>query len=157
MKDGVDGDREDNPQADRERAAREGRPYALVVECDLKWSFGAPLPTVLQWEHEAHLFFYLREGDRVGSLVFDYCRFTTFGPPGEEGHALMTSGWEAYTPLRVMNSPWLARMVGTGTDLSHFVFPFHDSTFECIAQSFRPSPVVESMAEALQAAIERWE
>ena len=145
-------------RAERDQAAAEGRPYALPLECDVEWDVGAPLPTILQWEHEAHIFFYLRgEGDPVGTVVFRGCMASTFGPPGEEGHALEGSGWEAYTPLRVVNSTWPARLFGEAAGLSHFVLPFHDRTFECLAHSFEASPVAGTMPEAVQVVISRWD
>ena len=140
-------------RAERDRAAAEGRPYAEIIECGLVWDIGAPLPTILQWEHEAHLFFYLRSEEGVGRITFEHCRATSFGPPGEEGHALEGSGWEAYRPMQVVNSRWRARMVGPDSDHVHFVFPFHDTTFECLAVSFRPSRLSGSLVEAVQATI----
>jgi hypothetical protein len=148
--------------AERARAAAEGRPYAIVEECDLRWSIGAPLPTVLQWGNEAHLFFYLREsdrdgsGDQVGSIAFEQCRATRLDPWGEDGHRLSGSGWEPYTALRVINSCWLQQTFDTSSDLAHFVFPFHDETFECIARSFKASRLEGSMADAIRATIDRW-
>lgn len=150
-------DRGSSLQAERDRAAAEGRPYAVVLDCRLAWDFGAPLPTLIRWEHKAHLFFRLRDEDGIGRAVFDYCMATTFGPPGEEGHALEGSGWEAYTPLRVINSPWLSRMAGPASGLSHFLFSFHDTSFECLADSCETSRFSGSLGEALRATIDRWD
>ena len=150
-------DRASQLEAERGRAAAEGRPHAVLLECDLVWDIGAPAPTIVQWEHEALLFFHLSEQEAVGLVAFDGCRSTCFGPPGEEGHRLEGSGWDAYTPLRVVNSPWVERMFGTAAGLTHFLFPFHDTTFECIAQSFETSRLPGSMAAAVQAAVARWE
>lgn len=59
--------------------------------------------------------------------------------------------------MRVVNSRWRDRMVGPDSDLSHFVFPFHDTTFECLAISFTPSRLSGSLVEAVQATIRCWD
>ena len=143
-------------QVGRERAEADGGSFAQVVECGLRWDIGAPLPTILQWEHETHLFFYLHDQGGVGRVIFEDCRATSFGPPGEDGHALDGRGWEAYRPLLVQRSPWLTRTCGVTTELFHFVFPFHDTTFECIAHGFTSSRMPVSLAEAVQATIDGW-
>lgn len=140
----------------RARAEADGGPFAVPVECDLEWDIGAPLPTILQWENETHLFFYLLDQGGVGRIIFEDCRVTSFGPPGEEGHALDGRGWEPYRPLKVMRSPWVARMLGATSELSHFLLPFHDTSFECIARSFRSTRMPASLAEAVQATIDGW-
>lgn len=143
-------------QAGRNRAEADGGPFAQVVDCGIQWDIGAPLPTILQWEHETHLFFNLLDGG-VGRIIFEDCRASTFGPPGEEGHALDGRGWEPYRALRVVRSPWLTRMVGATTELSHFVLPFHDTTFECIAHAVSSERMPGTMIEALRATIDGWE
>ncbi|MFL9840332.1 hypothetical protein ABS767_05095 [Sphingomonas sp. ST-64] len=63
--------------------------HAVRQKCELKWSFGAPLPTVMQWESGTRIFFYLRgDRDEVGSISFEQCVATRFGPPGEDWHYL---------------------------------------------------------------------
>jgi hypothetical protein len=65
-----------------------------------------------------------------------------------EGHPLQGKGLAGYTPLKVENSHWLQELermdaVHQSHDpalwrtLTHYLFGFHDSTFECIAQSFK--------------------
>ena len=144
-------------RAERNRAAAAGLPYAVPVECDVRWDFGAPLPTILQWEHEAHVFFVLRGDGDVGTIVFGGCMASTFGPPGEDGHALEGCGWEAYTPLRVVNSPWPGRLFTQPDGLFHYVLSFHDRTFECLAYSFHASHMPGTMSEAVEAAMSRWQ
>lgn len=124
--------------------------HAIQQECDLKWSVGAPLPTLIQWEFGARLFFYL-EGNRdeVGCIAFKRCAATRFGPPGEAGHRLDGRGWEPYTFLHVIESEWLRRQVGTNSGLTHYVLPFHDTTFECLALSFETSRYVGSVSDAV--------
>jgi hypothetical protein len=44
-------------------------------------------------------------------------------------------------------------MFGPSPELDHFLFTFHDTTFECIAQSFSASRFDGSMGDAIRAAI----
>jgi hypothetical protein len=126
--------------------------YAVPQECDLKWSFGAPLPTLVQWEFGTRLFFYLRgDRDEVGSISFLQCIAIRFGPPGEEGHYLDGKGWEPYTFLRVVESEWLRREIGADSGLTHYILPFHDTTFECLALSFRERRYEGSIGDAVNA------
>jgi hypothetical protein len=65
-----------------------------------------------------------------------------------EGHLLNGKGLEAYGAQRVVNSRWLKEVEKVNSvhrmyrpeswrDLHHFIFWFHDSTFECLAQSYK--------------------
>ena len=76
-----------------------------------------------------------------------------FGPPNDEafeGHPLAKRGLEPYGVYEVINSSWirsLERMNSVHryhdperfTRYRHFIFAFHDSTFECIAEGFEIS------------------
>jgi hypothetical protein len=70
-----------------------------------------------------------------------------FGPPNDEtfaGHPLVERGLSPYGVFEVYDSSWLRQLTGLGKprqiwkpydDLHHFIFSFHDSTFECVAKS----------------------
>jgi len=74
-----------------------------------------------------------------------------FGPPNDEafaGHPLAARGLHPYGVFEVVESSWIRRLEGMNAvhphhhrakfdRLRHFVFAFHDSTFECIAQDFQ--------------------
>jgi len=74
-----------------------------------------------------------------------------FGPPNDEGlhgHPLAERGLEPYGVFVVSPSSWLRALVRMNAvhprhrdehfdGLCHFVFTFHDSTFECIARGFK--------------------
>ena len=76
-----------------------------------------------------------------------------FGPPNDEafaGHPLAARGLHPYGAFEVRRSSWvrgLERMNRVHPDhkpahfdrLRHFVFVFHDSTFECVAEGYRAS------------------
>ena len=82
-------------------------------------------------------------------VEFKRCVSTMMGAPNDEvlhGHPLYGKGLEGYRPMRVENSPWLAELQRINSvheayaperwhGLSHYFFGFHDSTFECVAES----------------------
>jgi hypothetical protein len=88
---------------------------------------------------------------------------TKFGHPNDEvlrGHPLYGRGLESYTAQIVKNSPWLKEVAKTNSvhdcdkpekweKINHYVFWFHDSTFECLAESYTVELTNESMAELL--------
>ena len=104
------------------------------------------------------------------SLVeFENCFSAKLGAPNDEvfgGHPLNGRGMEAYTAQRVVNSRWVKELEAINSvhrmyrpeswrDLHHYVFWFHDSTFECVAQSFKVETYRESMKSLLARMVER--
>jgi hypothetical protein len=102
----------------------------------------------------------------AGSLAlvqFERCFSAKLGAPNDEvlaGHPLYGRGADGYTAQRVRNSRWLNEIdkiesvhrgynPETWRSLEHFVFWFHDTTFECIAKSFKLERRSCSMAELL--------
>src|SRR5258707_851658 len=98
-------------------------------------------------------------------VEFERCVCTKMGTPNEEvfhGHPLNGKGLEGYCPLRVKNSPWIRELEAINaihrgyrpepwSKLNHYIFGFHDSTFECVAESFlveaRATTVPELLTE----------
>jgi hypothetical protein len=88
---------------------------------------------------------------------------TKFGHPNDEvhgGHPLYGRGLESYTAQIVKNSPWVKEVAKTNSvhhcdrperwdKMNHYVFWFHDSTFECLAESYTVELCNESMADLL--------
>jgi hypothetical protein len=78
-----------------------------------------------------------------------------FGPPNDEafsGHPLASRGLGPYAIYEVRNSSWVRQLESMNSvhpqhnpkaydDLKHYVFAFHDSTFECIARGFNATIV----------------
>ena len=76
-----------------------------------------------------------------------------FGPPNDEaftGHPLAARGLSPYAVFEVENSSWLNSLVRMNSvhpyhrpeqfaGFKHFIFAFHDTTFECIALSYSVS------------------
>ncbi|MFN3650974.1 MAG: hypothetical protein ACK47B_15470 [Armatimonadota bacterium] len=98
-------------------------------------------------------------------VEFTGCVSAKLGSPNDEvqnGHALYRRGLDSYTAQRVVHSRWLAELEAINSvhacynparwaELSHYVFWFHDTTFECIAKSY----TVELHRESLAAMLER--
>ena len=74
-----------------------------------------------------------------------------FGPPNDEtfsGHPLADRGLHPYAVFEVRDSSWIRKLERMNSvhhrhnrerfleGLRHFVFAFHDSTFECVAHGF---------------------
>ena len=86
-----------------------------------------------------------------------------FGPPNDEaiaGHPLAARGLVSGVPARVGDSSWIRGLERMNrvhprhqperyARLQHFIFPFHDSTFECVAQDLRVVMHAGSLAELL--------
>lgn len=126
-------------------------------------SVGAPNPVVIADEGTVVLAYYRRASDPnwngvpriVGKSTQDpivLVRFYIatahmFGPPNDEafdGHPLASRGLEPYGVFEVQNSSWIRRLEhmnsvhphhsrGRYSQLKHFIFSFHDSVFECVA------------------------
>lgn len=91
-----------------------------------------------------------------------YCHL--FGPPNDEafeGHPLAARGLEPYSVSEIAQSSWvqaLERMNSVHpfhrperfSEYHHYVFAFHDSTFECIAHRFTFEVLRDSMRSVVR-------
>lgn len=96
-------------------------------------------------------------------VTFNGCASAKLGHPNDEvhaGHPLANHGLEGYTAQIVKNSPWIAEVAKTNSihpydrpehwqALNHYVFWFHDSTFECLAESYDYDVSKEPMSDLL--------
>jgi hypothetical protein len=83
-------------------------------------------------------------------VVFSHPYAHMFGPPNDEaftGHPLASRGLEPYSVYEVAGSSWIKALEQMNSvhpyhraerfsGFKHYIFSFHDSTFECVAQSF---------------------
>jgi hypothetical protein len=90
------------------------------------------------------------EGRLVARIRFDRPYAHLFGPPNDEafsGHPLASRGLGPHRAWEVHDSSWLRALeemnsvhpyhrTAAFAELRHFVFAFHDTTFECIATSY---------------------
>lgn len=103
-------------------------------------------------------------------VEFKRCLSAKLGTPNDEilfaGHPLDGRGLKAYTAQIVVNSPWIAELeqlnrVHRGyrpefwRTLTHYAFWFHDSTFECVAESYSVEVFHESFSALLARACAR--
>ncbi|HEY9714552.1 MAG TPA: hypothetical protein V6C72_13885, partial [Chroococcales cyanobacterium] len=131
-----------------------------------QWDPGDSAPVVLANEHKMLVAYRLceREAERrqlrsgpfsgvepVAVVTFDPVFDHFFGAPNDEtlhGHPLYGRGLEFYGAVEVLGSSWIRlaerrnavhdRHNGERFMLGkrHFIFAFHDSTFECIAKGY---------------------
>jgi hypothetical protein len=88
---------------------------------------------------------------KLAVVDFERCVCTKMGTPNDEvlhGHPLNGKGLEGYQAMSVKNSTWLKELEAinsvhshykpeTWRGLTHYIFPFHDCTFECVARGFK--------------------
>ncbi len=81
---------------------------------------------------------------------FAFCYAHMFGPPNEEafsGHPLASRGLRPFGAYEVRHSSWIRRLERMNSvhkshrpeafwKRRHFIFTFHDSTFECVSDGF---------------------
>lgn len=127
---------------------------------------GAPMPTILSNEHHIYLIFYVSnidpnwEGSTVhmrtendeGIATVKFERFAQFkfGNPNDEsinGHPLYKLGLQPYSIQKVTESEWIKELVKMNSvhpyhkdeqfsKYKHFIFFFHDTCFEILAEGY---------------------
>ena len=102
-------------------------------------------------------------GEPLALVEFARCWSFTFGAPNDEafeGHPLHSRGLHPYGAFEVQHSSWIRQLEKMNSvhpyhdskrfeRLKHFVFAFHDSTFECVADSFTVSEHEGSLEQLL--------
>ena len=126
-------------------------------------SAGAPMPIILSDEQRI-LLAYIQdsspdsiiqqaEGEDFALIEFQRYRSFMFGAPNDEafsGHPLASRGLHPYACFQIASSSWIRQLermnsVNSRHDptrfarYNHYVFAFHDSTFECVAENFTVS------------------
>ena len=124
----------------------------LVEAIDPRWD-GQPIRVVAP-----------SAADEIVALVaFVRPRAHLFGPPNDEafsGHPLAERGLHPYGAFEIHGSSWIRRLERMNSvhpqhraaafeRLRHFIFSFHDSTFECVAEGFQIEVRGGSLASAI--------
>lgn len=105
-------------------------------------------------------------GEPVALVEFTHSIAHMFGPPNDEafsGHPLASRGVGPYRVHEVHHSSWIRRLERMNAvhpchrpeqfaRYRHFIFAFHDTTFECIAETFGVTVHTGSVAEVLERA-----
>ncbi|MFL6229746.1 MAG: hypothetical protein ACJ741_13325 [Pyrinomonadaceae bacterium] len=108
-------------------------------------------------------------GESLALIEFSRYLSFMFGAPNDEafsGHPLASRGLHPYAAFRVENSSWLRQHERMNSvhrnhdpkgfeQLNHFVFAFHDSTFECLAVGFEVSEHEGSLESLLPEMLRR--
>ena len=90
------------------------------------------------------------EGEMVALIEFRRPRAHLLGPPNDEAfgsHPLAPHGLRPYAAFEIQESSWIRSLERANrihpahhraqfAALRHFVFAFHDSVFECVAESY---------------------
>jgi hypothetical protein len=105
-------------------------------------------------------------GEPVALVSFTHPYAHMFGPPNDEafeGHPLKSRGLRPYAVFEVVHSSWIRQLERMNSvhehhqperfaEYHHFVFAFHDTTFECVAENFSVSVHTGNVAQVLQLA-----
>ncbi|HEX4443555.1 MAG TPA: hypothetical protein VHZ81_08285 [Galbitalea sp.] len=167
--------------AERELAAADGGSYAEVIDLGVTWDSGAPMPQVISGGSTTAVLCYASEPrgnaevdtaptsvstkgrSNLIRFTFSLCSSIRFGAPNDEvlhGHPLYGHGLQFYQAHIVRNSTWLTELNAINSahshyrgpsDRTHFLFAFHDETFEAIADDVRVEEFEGSMKSALAA------
>ena len=92
-------------------------------------------------------------GEPLALVEFTFYWSFMFGAPNDEafhGHPLANRGLHPYGAFQIENSSWIRQLEkmnsvhpyhnpGRFEKLRHYIFAFHDSTFECVAEGFTVS------------------
>jgi hypothetical protein len=99
--------------------------------------------------------------EKLAVVEFERCACTKMGTPNDEvfhGHPLHGKGLAGYRALAVENSSWLKELEAINAvhscydpkswrELKHYILPFHDSTFECVARSFKVEDICQRLVQ----------
>ena len=105
--------------------------------------------------------------EELALIEFRPCQSYMFGAPNDEAfdaHPLASRGLQPYGVFEIENSSWIRQLEqmnsvhplhrgGWLQRVRHFVFAFHDSTFECVARNFtvsKHSGPLESLLTEMQ-------
>jgi len=107
---------------------------------------------VLSGEGTLVLAYYVidHEDEQVAMIHFHICYASMFGPPNDEallGHPLYGRGLQSYSAYLVEGSSWIRSLEKMNSvhpyhraeafaRRKHFIWTFHDSTFECVADGY---------------------
>lgn len=131
---------------------------------------GAPMPVLLHTELRCQLA-YICRSDEVCVVTFRTAYASYLGSPNDEtlhGHRLYAAGLRHYAAFEVRNSDWIASLEKMNrvhsshepeayADLRHFIWSFHDSTFECVAKGYTCAVIDDPLAVVVERMASRTE
>ena len=162
-------------EAQRALAAAQDLDYAVPLDIGCFPELAVSGPVLLQTDYAAFLTFNaMRQGSDgfrhdAGTAVVEVarCHVTRFGYPNDEalpGHPLYTRGLSGCGAFEVRNSRWVRALTERNrvafpstpdSNQTHFIIPFHDSCFECIADSLKVTLTTQPYAEVFTSITQR--
>lgn len=138
----------------------------VVVKCDIApaHTAGASTPIVLASDGGLLLCYEIAPvNEAIAAITFEGAVAHYFGPPNDEamaGHPLASRGLAPYGTFEVLSSSWLRSLRDMNSvhrfddpnrfsKLRHFVFTFHDSIFETVAEVVETLNIVPRSADAV--------
>jgi len=162
-------------KAQRALAAAKGDEYAAPFDIGFVPEAAVSEPTFFETERVSLLAFsavrqmpdWRREDADYGLVEIVHCFTSAFGTWDEElrRHPLSSKGLCGYGVYEIVNSGWKKVLCergglyfpGTpGPTQRHFVFTFHDSTFQCIASDLRGVTIPRPFENVLSEVKKRW-
>jgi hypothetical protein len=148
---------------------------AIIVDSFPKWSPSCPMPYLLQSDTDTYLLYYINTEcaqESIAIVKFACCLKTQFGSPNDEtvrGHRLYNRGIKGtvYAAFEVENSSWISELSKCNSvhplhdqkrydSLKHYILFFHDSTFECVTDSFTVEITQVPMKDAVSEVVSRF-
>jgi len=107
--------------------------------------------------------------ESLAIIEFKWSHASMFGPPNDEafsGHPLADRGLKPYGAYEVLNSSWIRQLEQMNSihehykperfwKRRHYIFAFHDSVFECVADGFEVTETLGSMQSILTVIAEK--
>lgn len=162
---------------------RRAQSWAEILDLDVEWDGGAPLPHVVSdaatsivvcraeqrnsaWDGTTVRVVSASDDEAEPLLVFTFtgCRSIRFGLPDVDVlRGLRIEGVQPWRAHRVHESAWLAELnriesvhpTPSPVEGVHYLFSFHDDLFEAVAQGFEVTRVRSTIRDALRDAVER--
>jgi hypothetical protein len=146
-----------------------GAPLPVVVADELRlFLIYLVQITELDWDGTTARVVDANSIEPTAIVEFDLVTAHMLGPPNDEafsGHPLAARGLTPYSAFRVEESSWIRRLERMNrvhrqhhqsrfmVDKTHYVFPFHDSTFECVARGFTVGSHPGPMRDAIMSVV----
>lgn len=135
-------------------------------------SGGAPMPIILSDDLQTVIAYYTnedsisesQEGEQIAIVTFKISYATLVSPPNDEafiGHPLYKMGLKSYFISKIENSPWISSVMimnsvhpyhnpQTFEKYSHYIIPFKESVFECLAEKYGYQLITGRMSDAFE-------
>jgi hypothetical protein len=146
--------------------------YLVEVEFALRPRFATEYPHVLHSEYHSFLLFCLDDSNpsrhRTGIVEWIKCESAILTDASEETR----SEWGMFNDPRSDDVVWMGKVVNSSwleetrnrylpkDPRHHFVIPFHDTVFQCLAEGFKvrtdPRPLVEVLPNVAAEVADRW-